>query len=150
MLLRYIIRRSEYQGNVWSFISDVTYWKDRISFAMFHGLCDGLGLNRFIEAVLYHYFCLRDGRKYSDEGIYTERIPYDPAEETDIHSKAVDGGTKMTNEKELAHPAGFEPTACRLGVFVGRVPWRSSEIVKALWNKDGGRFTVRLSLHFPT
>jgi hypothetical protein len=28
-----------------------------------------------------------------------------------------------------AHPAGFEPTACRLGVFVGRVPWRSSEIV---------------------
>ncbi len=52
---------------------------------MFHGLCDGLGLNRFIEAVLYHY-CLRDGRKYSDEGIYTERIPYDPAEETDIHS----------------------------------------------------------------
>ena len=86
MLLRYIIRRSEYQGNVWSFISDVTYWKDRISFAMFHGLCDGLGLNRFIEAVLYHYFCLRDGRKYSDEGIYTERIPYDPAEETDIHS----------------------------------------------------------------
>ena len=68
---------------------------------MFHGLCDGLGLNRFIEAVLYHYFCLRDGRKYSDEGIYTERVPYDPAEETDIHSKAVDGGTKMTNEKEL-------------------------------------------------
>ena len=51
---------------------------------MFHGLCDGLGLNRFIETVLYHY-CLRDGRKYSDEGIYTERIPYDPAEETDIH-----------------------------------------------------------------
>jgi len=51
--------------------------------------------------------------------------------------------------KPLAHPAGFEPTACRLGVFVGRVPWRSSEIVKALWCKDGGRFTVRLSLHFP-
>ena len=49
-----------------------------------------------------------------------------------------------------AHPAGFEPTACRLGVFVGRVPWRSPEIVKALWIKDGGRFTVRLSLHFST
>ena len=31
---------------------DVTFWKKKISFAMFHGLCDGLGLNRFIEAVL--------------------------------------------------------------------------------------------------
>ena len=51
---------------------------------------------------------------------------------------------------KMVIPAGFEPTACRLGVFVGRVPWRSSEIVKALWNKDGGRFTVRLSLHFST
>ncbi len=47
-----------------------------------------------------------------------------------------------------AHPAGFEPTAYRLGVFVRRVHWRSSEVVKALWCKDGGRFTVRLSLHF--
>ena len=64
---------------------DVTYRGDRISFAMFHGLCDGLGFNRFIEAVLYHYMCLRDGKKYSDEGIFTERIPYDPAEETDVH-----------------------------------------------------------------
>ena len=31
---------------------DVTWWKNKISFAMFHGLCDGLGFNRFIEAVL--------------------------------------------------------------------------------------------------
>lgn len=65
---------------------DVTYWKNRISFAMFHGLCDGLGFNRFIEAVLYHYVCLKDGREYSDEGIYTEKIPYDPAEREDIHA----------------------------------------------------------------
>lgn len=64
---------------------DVTYWKNKISFAMFHGLCDGLGLNRWIEAVLYHYVCLKDGRTYSDEGIYTDRIPYDPAEREDIH-----------------------------------------------------------------
>ncbi len=65
---------------------DVTYWKDKISFAMFHGLCDGLGFNRFIEAVLYHYVCFKDGRVYNDEGIYTDKIPYDPAETADIHS----------------------------------------------------------------
>ena len=64
---------------------DLTYWKNKISFAMFHGLCDGLGLNRWIEAVLYHYVCLKDGRTYSDEGIYTDKIPYDPAERADIH-----------------------------------------------------------------
>jgi len=90
---------------------DVTYRKDRISFAMFHGLCDGLGFNRFIEAVLYHYVCLKDGREYSDEGIYTERIPYDPAEETDIHAmrrkasikelKAITGKEKRFRLPEL-------------------------------------------------
>jgi hypothetical protein len=47
---------------------------------MFHGLCDGLGLNRFIEATLYHYFCLKDGKEYSDEGITTAKVPYDPKE----------------------------------------------------------------------
>ena len=58
---------------------DVTFREKKISFAMFHGLCDGLGFNRFIEAVLYHYFCLKDGKTYSDEGIWTEKIPYDPS-----------------------------------------------------------------------
>lgn len=33
-------------------------------------------------------------------------------------------------------------------VFVARESWSSSETVKALWSKDGGRFTVRLSSHF--
>ena len=82
---------------------DVTYWKDRISFAMFHGLCDGLGLNRFIEAVLYRYFCFKDGRVYSNEGIYTERIPYDPAEEIDIHTVR-----RKANIKELKAITGKE------------------------------------------
>ncbi len=59
---------------------DVTYHGTWIRFAMFHGLCDGLGLNRFIEATLYHYFCAKDGKEYSDEGIITEKIPFDPAE----------------------------------------------------------------------
>ena len=66
---------------------DVTYWGNKISFAMFHGLCDGLGFNRWIEAVLYHYVCLKDGKVYNDEGIYTDRVPYDPAERADIHTQ---------------------------------------------------------------
>ena len=77
---------------------DVTYWKNKISFAMFHGLCDGLGFNRFIEAVLYHYVCLKDGRQYSDEGIYTDRIPYDPAERADIHAERRKADIKKVKE----------------------------------------------------
>jgi len=82
---------------------DVTFWKKKISFAMFHGLCDGLGFNRFIEAVLYHYFCLKDGKMYSDEGIWTEKIPYDPAERSDPFAEK----TKV-NTKELKKLAGGE------------------------------------------
>ena len=77
---------------------DVTYWKNKISFAMFHGLCDGLGLNRWIEAVLYHYVCLKDGRTYSDEGIYTDKIPYDPAEREDIHIQRRKASIKKVKE----------------------------------------------------
>ena len=62
---------------------DVTYSGEKIDFAMFHGFTDGLGLNRFIEATLYHYFCLKDGCEYNDEGIVTSKIPYDPQEVAD-------------------------------------------------------------------
>ena len=64
---------------------DVNYFGCLIRFSMFHGLCDGLGLNRFIEAVLYHYFCLKDGREYPDEGIFTSKVPFDPAETCDVY-----------------------------------------------------------------
>ena len=37
---------------------DVIWWENVASFSMFHGFCDGLGLNLFIESVIYHYFCL--------------------------------------------------------------------------------------------
>lgn len=95
---------------------DVTYWKNRISFAMFHGVCDGLGFNRFIEAVLYHYFCLKDGKTYSDEGIVTEKTPYDPAECFDPFAektkadtkelKKLAGGEKRFRLPEFAHYEG--------------------------------------------
>lgn len=62
---------------------DVTYWNDTAWFSMFHGFCDGLGLNLFIEATLYNYFCLRDGKKYEAEGVRTPDSPVLPEEEKD-------------------------------------------------------------------
>ena len=80
---------------------DVNYYKNMIRFSMFHGLCDGLGLNRFIEATLYHYFCLKDGKEYSDEGIMTSKIPYDPAEIADGFAEKTNVDTKEL--KKLAN-----------------------------------------------
>ena len=98
---------------------DVTYWKNKISFAMFHGLCDGLGLNRWIEAVLYHYVCLKDGKTYSDEGIYTDKIPYDPAERADIHLQRRKANIKkvkalMGTEKRFRLPELLENKVDRM------------------------------------
>ncbi len=66
---------------------DVTYWNDTAWFSMFHGFCDGLGLNLFIEATLYNYFCIRDGKKYAAEGIRTPDSPVLPGEELDPFAK---------------------------------------------------------------
>ena len=62
---------------------DVTYWNDTVWFSMFHGFCDGLGLNLFIEATLYNYFCIRDRKKYTVDGIRTPDSPALPDEEKD-------------------------------------------------------------------
>ena len=69
---------------------DVTYWNDTVWFSMFHGFCDGLGLNLFIEATLYNYFCIRDGKRYAVEGIRTPDSPVLPGEEKDAYAQTYD------------------------------------------------------------
>jgi hypothetical protein len=69
---------------------DVTYWNDTVWFSMFHGFCDGLGLNLFIEATLYNYFCIRDGKQYAVEGIRTPDSPVLPGEEKDAFAFVYD------------------------------------------------------------
>ncbi len=51
--------------------------QNKISFAMCHGLCDRLGFNRLIKSTRYHFFCLKGGKAYSDEGIYTQRMHFE-------------------------------------------------------------------------
>lgn len=41
-------------------------------FSMFHGFCDGQGINAFAESVLYHYYSMRDGVDYDPCGIRTD------------------------------------------------------------------------------
>ena len=66
---------------------DVTYRGDTISFSMFHALCDGLGLNLFVEAVLSRYFCRKDGRDYPADGLRVPGSPVLEGEELDPYSR---------------------------------------------------------------
>lgn len=103
---------------------DVTYDGPLMRFAMNHALCDGLGLNRFIEAVLYHYYCLTDGKQYSGEGIYTDKIPFSDEELVDVFANPPEVNTKdlkniVTKEKryripELNEEGGQGPLMYRL------------------------------------
>lgn len=52
---------------------DVTWNGNVIWFSMFHGFCDGQGINAFIETVLYYYYCMKDGVEYGSEGIRTDK-----------------------------------------------------------------------------
>lgn len=107
---------------------DVTYCDTTVRFAMNHGFCDGLGLNRLIEAVLYHYFCLKDGTQYPDEGIYTDTIPFDPAETFDAFAeksdvdvkelKALRGDETRFRLPELDEAGNKGPTMYRLPLKV--------------------------------
>ncbi|MBR3225340.1 MAG: hypothetical protein IKF78_08460 [Atopobiaceae bacterium] len=59
---------------------DVTCEGKVTRFAMFHGFCDGQGLNMFLESVLYHYYCIRDGVEYDPCGIRTNASTMTEAE----------------------------------------------------------------------
>lgn len=66
---------------------DVTYQDNVMSFSMYHALCDGLGLNLFIEAVLNRYFSRRDGVDYPADGLRVPGAPVLEGEETDPFSR---------------------------------------------------------------
>ena len=59
---------------------DLTWDGNKTWFSMFHGFCDGQGLNMFIESVLYHYYCMKDGVEYDPCGIRSDKEASSEAE----------------------------------------------------------------------
>ena len=118
---------------------DVTYTGNKISFAMFHGLCDGLGLNRFIETTLYYYCCFKDGKTYNSEGIYTMETPYDPTETADAFEVKTNVDTKelrklANSEKRFRLP---ELTTGK-GPLIYRIPLKIKTSDFLSWCKEQG------------
>ena len=59
---------------------DLTWNENKTWFSVFHGLCDGQGFDLFVESVLYHYYCLKDGVDYEPNGIRSEHSRITDAE----------------------------------------------------------------------
>ena len=75
---------------------DLTCDGNVTTFSMFHGFCDGQGINLFAESVLYHYYCMRDGKEYDPCGIRTDASTMSEAEELDPCS--IDFGAATSSE----------------------------------------------------
>ncbi len=65
---------------------DLTCDGNRTHFSMFHGFCDGKGINAFIESVLHHYYCMRDGKEYDSYGIRTDADTMSAEEELEPYT----------------------------------------------------------------
>ena len=78
----------------------------QIAVSMYHGFCDGQGINAFLESVLYHYYCLKDGIAYDPMGIRTGQTQMSEAETFEPCSKRyeVSPDFKMPERKEQASP----------------------------------------------
>ena len=85
---------------------DLTWNGNKTWFSMFHGFCDGQGLNAFLESVLYHYYCMKDGTEYDPNGIRTDKDRMTDAEIFEPCSKPyeVSPDFKMPERKEQPTP----------------------------------------------
>ena len=85
---------------------DLTWDGNQTWFSMYHGFCDGQGVNVFLESVLYHYYCLKDGVEYDPLGIRTDKTRMTEAETFEPLSKAyeISPDFKMPEKKEQAAP----------------------------------------------
>ena len=85
---------------------DLTWDGNRTWFSMYHGFCDGQGLNTFIESTLYYYYCMKDGTEYDPCGIRTEKGEMTEAETFEPCSKnyEVSPDFQMPERKEQPTP----------------------------------------------
>ncbi len=85
---------------------DLTWDGNVTCFSMFHGFCDGQGINTFLESVLYHYYCLKDQKEYEANGIRTDKGEMTEAEFSDPfgHTYELPEGFAMPEKREMPAP----------------------------------------------
>ena len=85
---------------------DLTWDGNVTWFTMFHGFCDGQAIYTFLESVLYHYYCMKDGVEYDPIGIRADSTQPTEAETFEPCSKTyeVSPDFKMPERKEQIAP----------------------------------------------
>ena len=76
-------------------------------FSMYHGFCDGQGLNAFLESVLYHYYCMKDGVEYDPNGIRADSTRMTEGETLEPFSKQYEVSPDFTLPQRQEQPAAY-------------------------------------------
>ena len=86
---------------------DLTWDGNVTWFSMFHGFCDGQGVNAFLESVLYHYYCMKDGVEYDPNGIRSDSIQATEAETFEPFSRQYEVSADFTMPERREMPTAY-------------------------------------------
>ena len=86
---------------------DLTWDGNVTWFTMYHGFCDGQGINAFLESVLYHYYCMKDGVEYDPNGIRSDSTQATEAETIEPFSRQYEVSPDFAMPEQRQQPACY-------------------------------------------
>ena len=86
---------------------DLTWDGNVTWFSMYHGFCDGQGIYTFLESVLYHYYCMKDGVEYDPNGIRADSTEMTEAETFEPYSRQYEVSPDFTMPENRQQPAFY-------------------------------------------
>ena len=86
---------------------DLTWDENVTWFTMYHGFCDGQGIYTFLESVLYHYYCMKDGVEYDPNGIRADSTEMTEAETFEPYSRQYEVSPDFTMPENRQQPAFY-------------------------------------------
>lgn len=86
---------------------DLTWDGNVTWFTMFHGFCDGQAIYNFLESVLYHYYCMKDGVEYDPIGIRADSTQPTEAETYEPCSKMYEVSPDFKMPERNGQPAPY-------------------------------------------
>jgi len=86
---------------------DLTWDGNVTWFSMFHGFCDGQGIYTFLESVLYHYYCMKDGVEYDPIGIRADSTGMAAAETFEPYSRQYEVSPDFVMPENKQQPAFY-------------------------------------------
>ena len=86
---------------------DLTWDGNATWFSMFHGFCDGQGIYAFLESVLYHYYCMKDGVEYDPSGIRADSTQMTEGETFEPYSKQYEVSPDFAMSQRREQPVAY-------------------------------------------